>query len=167
MKRTYSFTAIGLSISLFIYLFYRSKSTVVNELITLVLSSDTFTQLRISVTDTIPLSDLVIFSLPGGLWVFCMTILSKDLYIKIREHKIRIAIVPIVFAVGLEFLQLFHVAHGTFDLWDLGFYLSFWLPGYYGLQSRGSQQNMLSPFTLESFICLTCFLSVYLAHVNQ
>lgn len=167
MKRTYSLTAVGLSVSLFIYLIYRSKSTVVNELMASILSSDTYNQIRTSVRDAIPLNEAIIFSLPGGLWLFCVTILSRDLYIDIKEYKIKIAVLPLLFAIGLEFMQLLHFNRGTFDLWDLGSYLVFWLPGYYGFQSRSSQQNVLSVFTLEGFICVTCFLSVYLAHVNS
>jgi hypothetical protein len=166
MKRMYSLVAAGLSVSLFIYLFYRSRSTVINELFRLAISPERYTQLRISVTTAIPLNDAVIFSLPGGLWVFCMTLLSRDLYIKINQYELRMAPVPIVFSIGLELFQLFHVTRGTFDLWDVGSYALFWLLAYYGFQSRSAQQDILSPFTLKGFICLTCFLSVYLAHVN-
>jgi hypothetical protein len=163
----YSLVAAGLSVSLFIYLFYRSRSTVINELFRLVLSPERYTQLRTAVAAAIPLSDAVIFSLPGGLWVFCMTLLSRDLYIKLNHYKLPMAPVPIVFSLGLELFQLVHVTRGTFDLWDVGSYLLFWLLACYGFQSQSSQQDALSPFTLKGFICLTCFLSVYLAHVNR
>lgn len=167
MKRTYSLIVITLSVSLFIYLFYRTEKTLVNELIILLLSLDTFAELRSSITHAIPLSGPIIFSLPGGLWVFCSTVLSKDLYMIIGNHTIRLMAVPILFVVGLEFCQLFHLTNGTFDLWDIGFYLMFWSLGYYGFPSRNLQQQILSPFTLRGFICLAYFLSVYLAHVNQ
>lgn len=167
MKRTYSLTVLALSVSLFIYIFYRSKNTVINELIVLLFSPDTYTEARRNVAGAMPLNELILFSLPGGLWVFCMTILSKDLYMKIGKHAIRIVLVPVLFAVSLEFFQLLHLTNGTFDPWDIGFYLMFWLLAYYGFQSHRSQQNMLSPFTPRGFICLACFLSVYLAHVSQ
>ena len=76
-------------------------------------------------------------------------------------------LVPIVFAIGLEFCQLVHITHGTFDRWDIAFYMVFWLLAYYPFNSDREQQNILSPFTPQSFICLACFLSVYLAHVSQ
>ena len=167
MKRRYSLTAIGLLISLFIYLIYRSKSTVINELMAWVLSPDTYTQIRINIRHALPLNEPVIFSLPGGLWVFCMTIISRDLYIMIRNYKVQIAVLPLVFVVGLEFMQLFHFNRGTFDLWDIGSYVTFWFLGYYGLPSHKPQQSVLSLFTLDGFICVSCFLSVYLAHVNS
>jgi hypothetical protein len=148
-------------------LFYRTEKTVVNELIVLLLSFDTFAEIRSSIGKTIPLNGPAIFSLPGGLWVFCTTVLAKDLYMKIGNHKIQLVVVPILFAVGLEFCQLIQITRGTFDLWDLGFYLVFWLLAYSGFQSRNPQQNIMSSFTLRGYFCLACFLSVYLAHVSQ
>ena len=167
MKRTYSLILITLSISLFVYLFYRTEKTLVNELITLFLGFDTFAEMRASITGAIPLSEPIIFSLPGGLWVFCSTILSKDLYLKIRKQKIRMVTVPILFAAGLELCQLFHFTNGTFDLWDIGFYAAFWFLAYYGFKLHNTPQHVWSPFTLKGFICLASFLSVYLAHVSQ
>lgn len=166
MKRIYS-VAVALSISLFIYLFYRSEKTVVNELIIFILSVDVYTAIKSSIITAIPLHEPLIFSLPGGLWVFCATALSQDFYIKIRDHKIQVVLVPILFAIGLEFCQLVHLTNGRFDVVDIAFYLLFGLLAYYSFHPRGSQQNILSPFTLHGFICLACFLSVYLAHVSQ
>jgi hypothetical protein len=167
MKRTYSLIVITLSVSLFIYLFYRTEKTVVNELMMLLLPLDVFAEVRRNIAHVIPLSEPIIFSLPGGLWVFCTTVLSRDLYLKFGDHKIRTVAIPILFAVGLEFCQLVHFAKGTFDRWDVGFYLVFWLLACYGFQSHDTRQNITSPFTVRGFICLACFLSVYLAHVSQ
>src|SRR5687767_15096341 len=94
MKRTYSI-AISLSISLFIYLFYRSEKTVVNELFILVLSFDTYQTVKNSIVNAVPLNHSIIFSLPGGLWIFCATALSQDFYIKISSHRIQVILVPI------------------------------------------------------------------------
>ncbi len=69
----------------------------------------------------------------------------------------RLDLVPILFALGLEFCQLVHFTHGTFDSWDIAFYLVFWLLAYYAFQSGHEQKNILSPFTLQGFICLACF----------
>ncbi|HMJ69005.1 MAG TPA: hypothetical protein VK508_08920 [Cyclobacteriaceae bacterium] len=166
MKRTYSIVA-ALSISLFIYLFYRSEKTVVNELLILVSSRDTYAAIKNTVMRAVSLNELVIFSLPGGLWIFCVTALSQGFYMKIRSYKIQVGLAPILFAIGLEFFQLMHLTHGTFDLWDIAFYLTGWFLAWYSFRSQRLQQNILSPFTLPGFICLSCFFSVYLAHVNQ
>jgi len=166
MKRTYSLIAIALLIGLFIYLFYRTEKTVVNELLMLFVSHDTFSEMRITITRAIPLNESIIYSLPGGLWVFCTTVLSRDLVIKFGDYKIPMVIIPILFAVGLEACQLIHLTNGTFDRWDIGFSVMFWLAAYYGFQSQGVHQNISVPFTRKAFIWLACFLSVYLAHVS-
>jgi hypothetical protein len=166
MKKACSIIA-ALLMSLFIYVFYRSEKTVVNELIILIISFDTYTTIKSIITNTIPLNETIIFSLPGGLWVYCATALSHDFYLEIRKYRIQFIVVPISFAIGLEFCQLIHFTNGTFDIWDIAFYKIFWLISYYSSRCYGLQQNILSPFTLPGFICLACFLSVYLAHVSQ
>lgn len=166
MKKTCS-VAIALGLSLFIYVFYRSEKTLINELVIPVLTLDFYTTLKASFGTSIPLSNVIIFSLPGGLWVFCVTMLAQGLYLKIKAYKIQLVFVPFVFAVGLEFCQLAHLTNGRFDLWDLIFYLGFWLAAYYTFPAKQSHQNIISPFTLHGFICLACFLSVYLAHVSR
>jgi hypothetical protein len=139
----------------------------VNELIILLLSFETYASLKTSITTSLPLHPTIIFSLPGGLWVFCVTALSQDFYMKIKQHTIQVILVPILFTIGLEFCQLIHLTNGRFDIWDIVFYLLFWLLAYYSFPPQNSQQNILSPFTLHGFICLACFLSVYLAHVSR
>jgi hypothetical protein len=166
MKRICSVT-IALLVSLFIYLFYRSEKTLVNELILLVVSYDTYVAIKTVIADALPLSELLIFSIPGGLWVFCVTTLSEGFYIKIADREIQAAVVPVLFAVGLELCQLVHLTNGRFDMLDIASYLLFWSLACYFFEPRESQQKALSPFTLPGFICLACFLSVYLAHVQQ
>jgi hypothetical protein len=167
MRRVYSLIVITLLICLFIYLFYRSEKTVVNELMILFLSLDTFSGLRGTISNAIPLNELIIFSLPGGLWVFCTTALAEGLYMKIGKYKLQLVCVPVLFAVSLEFCQLLNITHGTFDLWDIACYFVFWSFAHYWFESRNPQQNILSSFTVNGFICVACFLSVYLAHVSQ
>ncbi len=166
MKRACSI-AIALSVSLFIYLFYRSEKTVVNELFILIFSPDTYVALKKAVVRALPMNATVVFSLPGGLWVFCATVLARDFYVKSGHHKIQIVVIPLIFAIGLEFCQLFQITNGRFDLLDIAFFLMFWFLAYYSFQSTSSQQKILTPFTLHGFICLACFFSVYLAHVSQ
>jgi hypothetical protein len=165
MKRKYS-VALALLISLFIYVFYRSEKTVVNELIVFFLSFETYSVIKSSIVGAMPLNEIIVFSLPGGLWIFCATALSQDLYIRLRNYTVQLYLVPISFAIGLEFCQLIHLTHGSFDLWDLVFYLIFWLLAFYSYRFRRLRQNLLSPFTIRGFSWLVCFLSVFLAHVN-
>lgn len=165
--RRISSIAIALSVSLFIYLFYRSEKTVVNELFISFVSFDIYSAMKSCIINAIPLNKSIIFSLPGGLWIFCVTALSQDLYMKIGDRKIQVMLIPVLFAISLEFCQLIHLTNGTFDVWDIVFYILFWLLACFSFRSHRLQQNVLSPFTLHGFFCLACFLSVYLAHVRQ
>ncbi len=165
MKKALSI-AVALLVSLFIYLFYRCEKTVVNELALHFISPDVYHTIKHHVSTSVPLSKLVINSLPGGLWVFCVTVLARDLYLNVRGYLIQVSIVPVVFAIGLEFFQLIHLTNGTFDIVDIVSYLLFWLLSHRSFRPD-SDQNILSPFTIHGFICVACFFMVFLAHVNR
>lgn len=154
-------------ISLFIYVFYRSEKTVVNELIISILSFDTYNAIKTGIIDALPLGKLLIFSLPGGLWIFCVTALAQDFYVRIKNHQIQFSVVPVLFAFGLEFAQLFHLTNGRFDIWDIVSYLLFWLLASHSYKFHRQQQNLLSPLTFRGITCLVCFAAVYLAHVTR
>lgn len=166
MKRLYSFVALALFISLFIYLFYRSEKTVVNQFVALLLSKETFAFVRSSINQELPLNQSIVFSLPGGLWVFCTTVLARNLFFNIRHHHIPLADMPVSFAIALELCQLAHLTNGTFDFLDIAYFITFWLIARYSVRPT-SQKNILAPFTLNSLACMACFLAVYLAHVSS
>lgn len=166
MKRRLSIIS-ALFICLFVYTFYRSEKTVVNELIISVLGFVRYVSIKSIVTSALPLSETIIYSLPGGLWMFCVTALSMGFYMNVGRHRIQMTLVPILFAIGLEFCQLFQITNGRFDLWDIAFYLLFWLLAFLTFRSEREQANIMAPFTFRGFMCLACFLSVYLAHVSQ
>lgn len=166
MRRNFSI-AFALALSLFIYLFYRSDKTVINEIFVLFFSFDSYVSLRNFIVQNIILSDPVIYSLPGGLWVYCATALSHGFYLVLFRIKFAVALLPMIFAIGLEFCQLVQISNGRFDVGDVAFYIFFWLLAYYFFEAEGPEQNILSPFTIHGFFCLACMLSVYLAHVNQ
>lgn len=166
MKKTFSII-LSLLASLFIYVFYRSDKTWINEIIKLIFSFDRYASFKDTIRSMLPLHEVIIYSLPGGLWIFFSTALAQDFYVQIRHRKLPMAYVPIVFAIGLELFQLLNLVRGRFDAWDVAFYMLFWLAASSGLPGRASKQDILSPFTVRSFICLACFFSVFLAHVNQ
>lgn len=165
MKKIYS-VAVALGVSLFVYAFYRSEKTLVNSLIIMILSVETYSGLKQAIVNSIPLSDLIIFSIPGGLWVFCATAVSEGFYITIRGRKFQVSLVAVLFAIGLELCQLIGLTNGRFDLLDIAAYLFFWSLAAFIFETNNTQKK-LSPFTLPGFICVACLLSVYLAHVRQ
>lgn len=65
-----------------------------------------------------------IYSLPDGLWVFSYTALSLEIWkLSITRHSFFWIFSIPVMAVLSEFLQLFKIIPGTFDLIDVMFYL--------------------------------------------
>lgn len=165
MKRNFFFIFISLVISLFIYLFYRTDRTLVNQLAIHLFSAHNYTSLKIIIANALPLNDVIIYSLPEGLWVFCITLTSRQYYIMLLGSRIDCCYIPIVFAVGLELLQLLHITNGRFDLIDISMSISFWLLGTYIFDKRYQQQNILKQMNLKTIACLSSYCIVYLAHV--
>jgi hypothetical protein len=165
VKKNYCFIILSLLFSLFIYLFYRTEKTVINEIFISIISFNKFIELRKSITNYFPLNEHIIYSLPEGLWVFCITLTSKFLFLKIGSREINLLYVPLIFSIGLELFQLLHLTNGRFDFWDIGFSILCWAAANYLIKHKSTRQNILSPFTIKSFICLFSYLIVYLAHV--
>ncbi len=165
MRKNYFLITLLLLICLFFYLFYRTEKTVVNKIFISIISIDKFVELRKAVTNILPLNKHIIYSLPEGLWVFCITFTSKPLFLKVGSSQIKLLFIPLIFSIGLEIFQLLHLTNGRFDIWDIGFSVMFWAIANYLITHKSAKQNILHPFTTKSFICILSYLIVYLAHV--
>ena len=142
MRKNYFFILISLSLSLFIYLFYRTEKTVINEIFIYITSFDRFIELQKVITNLIPLNKHIIYSLPEGLWVFSITLTSKFLFLKIGNHKINLLFVPLIFSIGLELFQLLNLTNGRFDFWDIGVSILFWFVANYLIPYKTIHQNI-------------------------
>ncbi len=165
MKKNYVLIILFLLFSLFIYLFYRTEKTVINELFVSIISFDKYVELRNSIANTLPLNEHIIYSLPEGLWVFCITLTSKFLFLKIGHREIGCVFIPLIFSIVLEFFQLLNLTNGRFDFWDIGISISFWFLANYFILYKSVEQNILKPISIRSIICFSSYAIVYLAHV--
>jgi hypothetical protein len=165
MRKQYSLIGISLIISLFIYLFYRTEKTVVNEILIWLISNATYTSLKATIVHSLPLTDVVIYSLPEGLWILCITLTSKPYYISLSKWRIDCVYIPLIFCFSLELLQLIHVTNGRFDFMDIGIFVLFWLLGYYDSTEKVGKRNSLTTLNMKTLICLFSYGIVYLAHV--
>jgi hypothetical protein len=165
VKKNYFLIVLSLLISLFIYLFYRTEKTVVNEIFISLISFEKFLELRKTITNILSLNEHIIYSLPEGLWVFCITLTSKHLFLKVGNSEINLLFLPLIFSIGLELFQLLHLTNGQFDIWDIAFSVISWFIANYLITHKSTKQNILHPFSTRSFICLFSYLIVYLAHV--
>lgn len=165
MRKNYLLIGIALLISLFIYLFYRTEKTLVNQLLSRLISAGSYSSLRASIAHALPLHDIVVYSLPEGLWIFCVTLTSKPYYIRLNGWHLDCVYIPLIFCFSLELMQLVHVTNGRFDLMDIAVFVLFWLIGRYGLQYRDKKRHILTSVNLKTLVCLLSYGIVYLAHV--
>lgn len=165
MKKRYWLIGAALALSLFIYVFYRTEKTVVNEILLTLITRESFLDLRTHITVLLPLNERVIYSLPEGLWVFCITVTSKGLYVTINGRQFNLIFVPLLFSIGLELFQLLQFTNGRFDFWDIGASVVFWATGRYSLLDVREKQNLVDPVNSRSLLCIVTYLIVYLAHV--
>ena len=149
---------------MFIYVFYRTEKTLINEILIWHISYDHLFELQERIACSIPLNKHIIYSLPEGLWVFCITLTSQPFFLKIGRREFDLLYLPLIFSIGLELFQLFHFTNGRFDFWDIGASVLFWSIAYFLSGKNITKQNILNPFTIHSFICVMTYLIVYLAH---
>lgn len=167
MSRKYILICASLLVSLFIYLFYRTDRTVVNEIFIRLISFGTYIRLKDHIVNALPLHNIVIYSLPEGLWVFCITLTSKPYYIRLRNRRIDGIFIPLIFCFTLEILQLLHIANGRFDFMDISFGVIFWILGNCFMSNNFEKQNILTRPNAKTIVCLASYCIVYLAHVYK
>lgn len=119
--------AVFVAFCLFVYLFFRTETTIVNKLAIFLINIENYTALRLWVRALIHLPDVVIYSLPEGLWIFCLTLLARNVKFSLGNKLIDCSIFPLIYALMLELLQWLNITNGTFDSMDLVFASSFWL----------------------------------------
>jgi hypothetical protein len=156
---------MSLLISLFIYLFFRTEKTVVNDMLISLVSPVRYAGLKNWITSNLPLNDHIIYSLPEGLWVFCITLTSKHLFIKLGHHQLNCVFIPLILSIGLEFFQLFHFSNGRFDVWDIAASVVCWAVANYLVTYQPVKQNLFSVVSARSIICIWSYSIVYLARV--
>jgi len=161
----YVLICLSLLVSLFIYLFYRTDRTLVNELVIRILSINTYTNLKSQIVKELPLNNIVIYSLPEGLWVFCVTLTSKPFYIRLNDRRFDCLFIPLIYCISLELFQLFHITNGRFDFMDIGVSVLFWLLGGYVLGDESEKQDVFTRPNSRTIICVASYCIVYLSHV--
>ena len=167
MKRPYLLICVSLAISLFIYLFYRTDNTVINELFIYLFSYDSYQTIKLSISGNLNLSNNIIYSLPEGLWVLAATMASSTLFIPFMNKRLNITFFPLIVAVALEFGQFLQLTNGTFDTIDLLYATFFSLAGYLITRRTSTIKESVKQFNMNSCLCLSTYLVVYLAHVGN
>jgi hypothetical protein len=143
-----------------IYLFYRDSSIIFNQIIST--TGFEIVSVKTQIQALFPLPNWIIYSLPGGIWVYVTTILAVK-YEK-TKHKYTISNYPILFSVGLELFQLFHFTDGTFDWVDLILIL---IAGYFAKRSNLGEFPLKKYPRIQNLMLISAFLVLLLADVNN
>lgn len=153
----------ALAFSLFVYLFYRSSATVAPLVCAHALGQERFFAMRKAVRAVVSLDEFAVYSLPEGLWILCLTLASTGLSFSVRKRRIPMALLPPIYAVGLEFAQRWGLIRGRFDLVDIAVSLSFWTAGVL-FHPPVASHHSLKP-DRRALVLVVCWSIVYLAHV--
>ena len=165
MKKYIPLLAICLSACLFIYVFYRTEKTLVNYIATALLSKAGYEGIKEIIISILPLRNVIVYSLPEGLWVFCITITSSFFYIRIRNRELSLTLVPILMAVFMEVSQLIGFTNGRFDVMDILFSAVFWMSGLYITKNNPDKEPIFQSFNARAVFCASNYAIVYMAHV--
>ena len=166
MKKYIPFLVVSLFLCLFIYVFYRTEKTLVSQIFIAVFSQDIYTFFKNCVTSLLPLQDCLIYSLPEGLWVFCITVTSSFFYLEVQKQKWSLIYVPILVVVIMEICQLLHFANGRFDLMDIIFSTGFWLLALFCTRTDARKEPLFQAINTNTICCMVSYAIVFLAHVT-
>jgi hypothetical protein len=166
LKKHILLLVVSLFFCLFIYVFYRTEKTLVNQLFIALFSHETYSFLKAGVTSFLPLPDCFVFSLPEGLWVFCITVTSSFFYLEVRNRKINLVYVPIGMVIIMEIFQLLHFTNGRFDFMDVIFSIGFWLLALFCTRTSVGKEPLFQAVNSKTICCVTSYIIVYFAHVN-
>ncbi len=128
---------------------------------------DSFLVFKESVRNLIPLNETIIYSLPGGLWVFSATIVSRNLGLKVAERFINLEWLPMTFALWLEALQYFSLIKGRFDMVDILLVLVCGLGAKFLFARHENRITSFSWQSQQSVAFALVFLCVFMAHVFE
>ncbi|WP_290795994.1 hypothetical protein [Flavihumibacter sp. UBA7668] len=159
--------AIGFSLlmSLYIYVIYRTDKTLVNQLIIALISWEKYSAMKSEVQTLLPLADWIIYSLPEGLWIFCISIISTYFFLEIKGRQFNLTPAPIIIAVVMEIFQLLQLSNGRFDWMDLILSFLFWFLAILLTRKDRQKEALFRTWNIANFGCIFSYSIVYFAHV--
>jgi site-specific recombinase len=166
LKKYLPLLAVSLFVCLFVYVFYRTEKTLINQFVIALFSRERYTGLKSSITSMLPLKNYLIYSLPEGLWVFCTTLTSSFFYVEVQNRKWRLEFIPILLALVMELFQLLHFTNGRFDVMDINFSAGFWLLALFYTRAECRKELLFQSFDIRTVSCMISYSIVYLAHVT-
>lgn len=165
MIKSFGFQLSPLLISLVIYVFYRSELTVVNQLIGFFIPIVELLKWQDEIQTALPLPSWAIYSLPEGLWVLFVTLISKEFHFSRQSKNYSLVVFPLLMAVAIEIVQYANITNGTFDWLDLGFAFTFWSIACFLIPPKFNVLQLNKPFKLRRLILFFSYAIVILSDV--
>lgn len=147
------------------YSFFRTEQTLINVISIKLLGLDTFHDLKYWVLLHVSLNPFEIYSLPGALWIFSITLISKRYILMLGNWEFPLWLMPLFLSIGFELFQYLHWLNGSYDLADLISGIAFWLLGLFLFPERNPKLPLFKSFNVHKFVCVASYAVVYLAHV--
>jgi hypothetical protein len=166
LKKYIPFLIVSLFLCLFIYVFYRTEKTLATRLFIALFSREEYSLLKSRITAVLPLQDCLIYSVPEGLWVFCITVTSSFFYLEMGKRKWDLVFVPIGVALVMELFQLLHLANGRFDLMGITVSTGFWLLALFCTRTNANKEPLFQAVNTNTICCMISYSIVFLAHVT-
>lgn len=158
---------LALLVSAFIYLFYRTNFTAINQLFAFVFGEVFYFDLKSEIQANLILPSQIIYSLPGALWVWVISIASRDVFILMKDKRISLVFLPLIVAVGFELFQYFNWINGHFDWWDIIYALGFWLLSFVSFNKQKRSFNETYSTIHYNLVFAGSYLLVFFAHVTS
>lgn len=118
------FVLVPIIIGTLIYIFFRPDSLLINKLTKMVFSENFFQKASFNFGQENLVLNLIIYSGTDALWVFSYTFLILIIWdFEIKRQNLFWLIMGLLLGLISEIGQFFHFIVGTFDLFDLIFYV--------------------------------------------
>jgi hypothetical protein len=145
-----------------IYFLYRDGNILFNQ----IFSTFGFDgiQEKQRIQELLPMPAWIIYSVPGGIWVYITSVIASKFEKTSVVMYISIFSVPTIYATGLEFCQLFHLTDGTFDWVDLLFIL---VGVFFAKHSKQLELNLHKYPKIQNFALISAFLVLLLSDMNH
>ncbi len=166
MKPLYATVFFSLCAGLLLYVGFRTEKTLVNQLCIHFGGYTHFIEIRSVLMSLFNPPSFVKYSLPGALWVFAITLISKPVQFTYKTLQFPLVIVPLLWALGFELFQYWGCIRGVFDWADVLGSVLFWLLGIAIFPNFKSNWKHLPISKLHRTVCVLSYAVVYLAHVN-
>lgn len=162
MRNKWIYIGFSMLLALFIYSFFRSENTIINQL-WLSLFPDNYLYLR-GVFGQYDVPDFVRFNLPGVLWMIGALLLCAKYTITIRKLRFKLMFLPLLVCVIIEVVQWVGITDGTFDMMDVVSYLLGFVVVYAMYTSRTEKKECILRMQLAHIpIVILFFFSIYLS----